>query len=230
MQFVEHHAGHVGQRLRFGSEQRIQRFGRGEQQVGGAARVEVVAVARLHGQGDAQRRQRRGQPLGDVGDQCAGGQQVENRYVLRVACRRQVTFDERGQRGFGLAAGRRRAEDHVVAVEQRRDRGELRGREVAVAGEEGRPGAGEAGFESQGGRGHELSSSNGQPLLHWTTAKRKPRHSTIPSSLTRLSTQHIEFVLPGLDSNQQPCGFDRELTVMKGNASTWGCLEYTRSN
>jgi tartrate dehydratase alpha subunit/fumarate hydratase class I-like protein len=50
VEFVEHHAGHVGQRLGLGSEQRVERFGRGQQQVGGAARVEGVAVARLHGQ------------------------------------------------------------------------------------------------------------------------------------------------------------------------------------
>lgn len=41
----------------------------------------------------------------------------------------------------GLAAGRPRAEDCVGAGQQRRDRGELRGREITVAGEEWRPGA-----------------------------------------------------------------------------------------
>ncbi len=148
MEFIQHHAGHVEQRLRLCRQQRVERFGRRQQQVGGAARVESVQVARLDGQAHAQPFERCGQPLGDVGDQRAGGQQVEEREMLRVACRGQVTLDQRGQRGLGLAARRRRAEHHVGAVEQQRDRGELCGCEITVASEEGRPGAREAGFEN----------------------------------------------------------------------------------
>ena len=87
VQLVDHHGAHVGQRLGLGGEQRIQRFRRGEQQVGGAARVEGVQVARLHGQRDAQGFQRRRQPIGHIVDQRAGGQEVEDCYLLRGACR-----------------------------------------------------------------------------------------------------------------------------------------------
>ena len=152
MQLVEHHTGHVHERARLFRQQRVERFGRRQQQVGGALRVEAIQVARLDRQPHAQAIQRRVQPVGDVGDQRAGGQQIEQRQPGFAARGRQVAFDERRQRGFGLAAGRGRAEHHVGAVEQRRDGGELGRSESAVAGEEGRPGAREAGFEEVRGR------------------------------------------------------------------------------
>ena len=91
--------------------------------------------------------------------------------MVRVTCRWQVAFDERGQRGLGFAAGGGGAEDDVVAIQQGRDGGQLRGREVAVAGKERGPGAGEAGFEDRGGHG----TAKSQSVSAGSCAVSKPR-------------------------------------------------------
>ena len=151
MDFIDHQGAQGGEEAGRSRQQRIGRFRRGDQHRRRTVGGDGAGVAAFHAQVDAQCFQWQAQPFIEVAHQGAGGADVQNRQGRWRLTRRvilgKITFEQRGNGRFGLAAGGGRNDQRILSGQNRGDRSLLHRGEIAVARKKGRPSMEKAAFD-----------------------------------------------------------------------------------